>query len=167
MPVPRRGRRQKIPAFRITGMEFFVGDEARPTLECNECSENIAPGIGYRGSAQGLARGNRCCRNKQHGIYVCQQAQPRLEANTCEANEWSGIFYFDSASGVAIKNICSRNKGHGIFTSVGFRGPKLRGNICKDNQADLEQSRKASGCLAPAIILFLWIISTHVFRGCL
>ena len=130
-----------------------VGEQAQPTLEANTCQENEWSGIAYWGSASDLARNNTCSRNKQHGIYVTEQAQPTLEANTCQENEDSGIAYFDSASGLARKNICSGNKGYGIYKSMWWGGPKLKGNICQNNQADVKNLNSNPGCLVSGIMI--------------
>jgi parallel beta-helix repeat protein len=116
------------------GFGIYLGEQVQPTLEGNTCRENKQSGIGYFGSAAGVARQSICTGNMKNGIYVGEQAQPTLEGNTCRENERSGIGYFGSAAGVARQNTCTGNMSyHGISVN-GQAQPTLEGNTCRENK---------------------------------
>jgi parallel beta-helix repeat protein len=61
-----------------------VAEQARPTLEENQCRNNSQCGIAYSGSSGGTARWNICEADALYPIYISHTAQPELEANVGE-----------------------------------------------------------------------------------
>jgi parallel beta-helix repeat protein len=53
-------------------------DEAHPIVEGNTCSNNGEIGIGYKGRATGICRGNKCDGHLAN-IHVVENANPQLE----------------------------------------------------------------------------------------
>ena len=99
----------------------------------NFFANNKRHGIGYMGSATGIAAGNTCRGNTFDGIRVTDEAYPKLLKNMCENNESAGISYVGSAAGIAEGNICRGNNNSGILLCE-ESSPKLLGNICEDNR---------------------------------
>ena len=90
-------------------------------------------GISYfwNSACSGVAEGNQCSNNIQHGIEVQGDATPLLEGNICSNNAGNGINYRQTSKGTAIMNECFKNT-IGIYVENTAK-PDIIGNKCYDN----------------------------------
>jgi hypothetical protein len=122
----------KNVVYRNMGGGIGVADGATPTVEENQCFNNLRAGIGNRNSA-GFILKNECFDNVRAGIGIREGARPIVRGNKCYKNRRAGIGNRMEGTAPLIEdNDCYQNAMAGIGSRDGA-APLIRGNRCYEN----------------------------------